>query len=572
MVEHSPESGTFLEVVLPGRARQFVVVSQAPFLIGRGAETGNDLQLEDRRISRSCAAIVADDGGYALEDRGHRHGVFVNGNNVERVKLQDGDHIDFGLEDGCELIFHDSGEGPSIEAMLTRLGSIPSITSAQTGNMSKLNLLLEATTLLHSQLSLDSVLGTMLEHAIAITHADRGLLLEPDDSGELKQRLVRTSQSARVQREHIPASQTAVRQAIERQSSVITADLGLADAALKSAQSVVAQRLRSVVVIPLYAMPRANSDQSVAPAHGQLLGVLYCDSTRPAAFSNLDRQILDALGMESASILDNARLVERERERQRLEQELSIARYIQKALLPVGMNKYPHLSISGVHLPCHEVGGDYFDVFPISDQRTAVLIADVSGKGLGAALLTTILQGALSGMSIGVEPVRVFNHINKFLCEHSELGRYATMFFGIFGQNGSLEYIRAGHPSPLVIRRGEVTELYSGGSFPVGLIEEAEFTSTTVQLEPEDTLVLFSDGITEAENTDRDLFQTFRLQEALAGRGLNNEPLEQLQQAVLDSVNAFCAGAAQADDLTMLMVRYRAPALDADSTTGSVLT
>ena len=175
-------------------------------------------------------------------------------------------------------------------------------------------------------------------------------------------------------------------------------------------------------------------------------------------------------------------------------------------------------------------------------------------------------------MSIGVEPVRVFNHINKFLCEHSELGRYATMFFGIFGQNGSLEYIRAGHPSPLVIRRGEVTELYSGGSFPVGLIEEAEFTSTTVQLEPEDTLVLFSDGITEAENTDRDLFQTFRLQEALAGRGLNNEPLEQLQQAVLDSVNAFCAGAAQADDLTMLMVRYRAPALDADSTTGSVLT
>lgn len=558
MLEHSPESGTFLEVIIPGRTPQYAVVTHTPFLIGRGSETGNHLQLEDRRISRRCAALMADESGYLLEDRGHRLGLFVNGNNVERVRLRDGDLIDFGLEDGCELIFHSLPEGQSIETMLTRMGSIPSITATQPGNLGKLKLLLEATSLLHSQLSLDSVLGTMLEHAIAITNADRGLLLEGDGSGELRQRLVRASKSARVQREHIPPSQTAVRQAIERQSSVITADLGLADSALKSAQSVVAQRLRSVVVIPLYAMPRASSDESIVLTRGQLLGVLYCDSTRPAAFSNLDRQILDALGMESASILDNARLVERERERQRLEQELSIARYIQKALLPQGMNKYPHLSVSGIHLPCHEVGGDYFDVFPISEQRTAVLIADVSGKGLGAALLTTILQGALSGMSMGAEPVRVFNHINKFLCEHSELGRYATMFFGILGHDGTLEYIRAGHPSPLLLRRGRVSELYTGGSFPVGLIEETQFTSTTVNLEPEDTLVLFSDGITEAENANRELFQTFRLREVLSDR--SSEPLESLQQLILDSVNTFSAGAAQSDDLTLLIARYHARA------------
>jgi len=560
MLEHSPESGTFLEVVIHGRPSCFAVVTHTPFLIGRGSETGNHLQLEDRRISRRCAAIVADGSGYLLEDRGHRLGIFVNGNNVERARLQDGDVIDFGLEDACELIFHSSGDGPSIENMLTRMASVPTV--SQPGNMGKLKLLLEATTLLHSQLSLDSVLGTMLEHAIAITNADRGLLLEDDGTGVLKQRLARTSKSAPMQREHVPPSQTAVRQAIERQSSVITADLGIADSALKSAQSVVAQRLRSVVVIPLFAMPRANSDQPVVLARGQLLGVLYCDSKRPAAFSNLDRQILDALGMESASILDNARLMERERERQRLEQELSIARYIQKALLPQGMNKYPHLSVSGMHLPCHEVGGDYFDVFPISEQKTAVLIADVSGKGLGAALLTTILQGALSGMSMGAEPVRVFNHINKFLCEHSELGRYATMFFGIFGQDGTLEYIRAGHPSPLLLRRGEVSELYTGGSFPVGLIDEAQFTSTTMELEPEDTLVLFSDGITEAENARRELFQTFRLREVLSGR--MDEPVESLQQLILGSVHSFSAGAPQTDDLTLLIARYHAR--DPDST------
>ena len=154
------------------------------------------------------------------------------------------------------------------------------------------------------------------------------------------------------------------------------------------------------------------------------------------------------------------------------------------------------------------MGGDYFDVFPISEDRTAVLIADVAGKGLGAALLTAVLQGALSGMTLSVDPVRVFNHINQFLCEHSGTGRYATMFFAIIASDGTLEYIPAGHPAPLLLRRGEVTELYDSGSFPVGLVDGAEFTSTRVQLEPEDTLVLFSDGVTEAQDRERKLFGT----------------------------------------------------------------
>ena len=87
-----------------------------------------------------------------------------------------------------------------------------------------------------------------------------------------------------------------------------------------------------------------------------------------------------------------------------------------------------------MHYPCHEVGGDYFDVVPVSEDRTAILIADVSGKGLGAALLTTMLQGALSGMTMGADPVKVFNHINRFLCRHAEVGRYATMFIGLLGE------------------------------------------------------------------------------------------------------------------------------------------
>jgi phosphoserine phosphatase RsbU/P len=562
MNDSSLDRETVLEVAFPGRPHEFVPVNQSPFLIGRGSETGNHLQLDDRRISRSCAAIVAGEAGYWLEDRGHRQGVFVNGERVHRVTLKDGDLIGFGLEDCCEIVFHSAAAtsasaSASIENMLTRIGSIPAISSTLPGGgLSKLNLLLEATSLLHSQLPLDSVLSTMLDHAISITHADRGLLLEPDAAGQLKLRLARSSGGQDLSPDSIAPSQTALRQAIDRQAGVITGDLNLAGLDLKSAQSVMVQNLRSVVAIPLYAMPRANSDQSIVLKRGQLLGAVYLDSRHPAAFSDLDRQILDALGVEAASILDNARLVERERERQRLEQELTIARDIQQALLPQGLNDFPHLAVTGVHYPCHSVGGDYFDVFPISEDRTAFLIADVSGKGLGAALLTTMLQGALSGMTLGTDPVRVFNHINKFLCEHSEVGRYATMFFGIISSDGTLEFIRAGHPSPLLIRRGQVSDLYDEGTFPVGLIAEATFTASRLKLEDEDTLVLFSDGVTEAEDAERELFGFQRLHDVL--EGWQDESLESLKKIILDSITSFSGSAAQSDDVTLLVVRYRA--------------
>ena len=218
-------------------------------------------------------------------------------------------------------------------------------------------------------------------------------------------RLARNNKSENIPLDALKPSQTALKQALDRQAAVITGDLNLADIDLKGAESIMIQNLRSVVAIPLYSMPRANAEQSEAMKRGQLLGAVYLDSRKTSAFSDVDRQILDVLGVEAASILDNARLVERERERQKMEQELNIARDIQQALLPRGLRDFPHLAVTGVNYPCLDVGGDYFDVFPIDENRTAFLIADVSGKGLGAALLTTMLQGALSGMTLGTDPV-----------------------------------------------------------------------------------------------------------------------------------------------------------------------
>jgi serine phosphatase RsbU (regulator of sigma subunit) len=554
----TPQSEAVLEVISPDGARKYVRVTQTPFLIGRGAETGNHLQLTDRRISRNCGAIVMEASRYYLEDRGQRRGMFVNGEKVESRALNDGDVITFGLEDSYQVVFR-SATGTSDESIPQLLTRIDHMTSSEStgGGLRKLNLLLEATSLLHSQLPLDSVLAKMIDHAIAVTDADRGLLVETESGtvDKMHVRLARRTGGQRLPPESLTPSQTAIQLAMKQHSPVITEDLAQAEMNLQAAASIVAQGLRAVVVIPLYASSRASSESATNVSRGDFLGVLYMDSKRPTAFSKLDRQILDALAADAASILDNARLVERERERQRLEQEIGIARDIQQALLPKNFRDYPHLAVSGVNFPCLSVGGDYFDVFPLDDKRTAFLLADVSGKGLGAALLTTMLQGALSGMTLGTDPARVFNHVNRFLCDHAEVGRYATMFFGILEDNGRLEFINAGHPSPILIRQGAAEEAFTEGSFPVGLVPEAEFTTSTLNLEPNDTMVLFSDGVTEAMDPEDNLYGVARLREVLQGK--TDEPLDEIQKTVLESVENFARGARQADDLTMLLVRFR---------------
>jgi len=559
MTEPTEMHTTALDVVRGDFAPETVSITRFPFMIGRAGHEGNDLQLDDPSISWRCASIVTGRGGFRVEDRGNRTGVFVNGEKVARRTLHDGDSISFGNDAGCKLIFRSTAGSATVASMLSRMGNLHNGSGSHAGGgLSKLNLLLEATALLHSHLPLNSVLGAMLDHAIAITKADRGLLLEVDASGALKAKLARDSAGASLPLDCMAPSQEVLQQALAQETGVVIGDPELAAADAKSQVAVTHVHPHSFIAAPLYALPDEGAPEGEGQPHGGLLGAIYLDSKHPAAFSELVRQIFDALCVEAASILDNARHMERDRERRLMEHEMGLARSIQQALLPRGFRDFPHLQVSGVNHPCIAVGGDYFDVFPVSDKQTAVLIADVSGHGLGAALLTTMLQGALSGMTLGEDPLRVFNQINQFLCEHNEVGHYATMFFSLLDLDGTLHYIQAAHPSPLLLRGGKVSKLYTEGSFPVGLIPEASYDVVSVQLEPGDTLVLYSDGVTEAGDPDEELFGDDRLAEALAGH--DNTPLDQLQHVVLEAVDKFCRGAAQLDDITLLIARYRATA------------
>ncbi|MGB9068949.1 MAG: FHA domain-containing protein, partial [Candidatus Acidiferrales bacterium] len=175
MPEKPSKGEVGVEVIAPGGSRRFVRIEETPFLIGRSGETAQHLQLKDPRISRQCAAIVSDGEHYILEDRGQRHGIFVNGEKISRRELQDGDVISFGVENFYELMFQSSLHDTSIPELLSRIENITS-SDAPAGGLHKLTLLLEATSLLHSRLPLEAVLGTMLDHAISVTDADRGYL------------------------------------------------------------------------------------------------------------------------------------------------------------------------------------------------------------------------------------------------------------------------------------------------------------------------------------------------------------------------------------------------------------
>ena len=444
--------------------------------------------------------------------------------------------------------------------MITRIGKIPdhAIAPGPAGGLGKLNLLLEATMLLHSQLPLDSVLDTMLDHAIAITDADRGLLARGGSIGSASPSpRARRTGSVSLPPESFSPSQTALRMALERQSGVITEDLAQADAALQGAESIVAQRLRAVVAIPLYAMPRANTAESIVHIkRGHFLGVLYLDSRRPAAFSKLDRQILDALAVEAASILDNARLVERERQRQRLEQELSIARDIQQALLPRGFRDFPHLAVTGINFPCLAVGGDYFDVFPMSERphrvpdrrrfRQRTRRGAAHHHAAGRALRhdhrrrSRARSSSTSMLSCAITP------------KSAATPRCSSAF--------STATAISNISTPAILRRSSAPRR-SHRAFT----RKAPFRSVCFRKRAtrrrvtcssrNDTLILFSDGITEAVDLQEEMYGIDRLRALFAGQA--NPGLDYLQQTALASLREFARGASQADDITLLLVRYQ---------------
>jgi len=541
-------------VIEPSGVHREVPLSASPFRIGRQA--GNELTVRDSRISRQQAQIISVNGSWVLEDMGSRHGTFVNGEKVLRHELRPSDKIDFGMADSYRLVF--IGEGATIEELVERVEA-PAPTQPGTRELYHLGVLLEVARTMGTGLSLEDVLTAVVDAAIQVTRTERGVLLLANTPGaELQMVVARDAKRGTLRPDQLQVSQSVVKRVANSRRELIVSDTGEDTAGMTAGESVARLELHTIVAIPVDKLPVIETlDATISTRQGELLGVLYLDSHVPSsAFTDLDREVLRTLAREAATVIENARLFAASRAKARLDHEIEIASQIQHTLLPKAMPNTPELAVAGSTLSCHSVGGDCFDVIPLGGGRHGFFVGDVSGKGISAALLATLLQGVFfttAAMDISLHGV--FSRVNLYLCERSGEDRYATVFYGILDKMGRFEYVNAGHVPPLLRRKSGALEGLGSANFPVGMFAEAEYQSARIQLEPGDFLVIYTDGVSEAQNPQNELFEEARLRRIL--ENFTGETVEQLGDAIREGMRAFTEGAAQSDDITILVVQYK---------------
>jgi sigma-B regulation protein RsbU (phosphoserine phosphatase) len=526
-----------------------VEITRTPFSLGR--QSDNDLVLLDNRISRRHAVIVKDGDGYAIRDAGSRHGTFVNGDPVKEKPLQDGDQIRLGVADSYQLAF--AIEQADLPNLLERIGKVPESPAPQ---LHHLNLLLQMAQMLVRLPALEEVLTALLDSAIQLADAERALLFLRDDSGEFRLRLARGRGGTTLGTELTDYSRAAVeRVAQSGREEVALEEEGTGRATHET--GIIRGLMRGVVAVPLQkvSMKERTLDTTMISAP-ELLGVLYLDSrVRAASLTGLDRQVLQTLAVEGATVIENARLLRLTQEQERLQHELDLARNIQQGLLPRQLPRSAYFEMSALSLPCHTVGGDYYDVVTLPGDRFGFTVADVSGKGLPAAMLAATLQGAFASAAAG-DPCLpdLFSRVNDFLCGRAPSAMYATIFYGVLDPTGCLNFVNAGHLPPLLLRSHGIVERLETPNFPLGLFAGSSFEVGRRQLKAGDQIMIFSDGVTEARDMAGDFYEETRLTSSFIVSG--SAPAQEVCARVLADVRAFTGTAPQADDITLMILRF----------------
>lgn len=269
-----------------------------------------------------------------------------------------------------------------------------------------------------------------------------------------------------------------------------------------------------------------------------------------------DRRTLELLANQAAIALDNAELHRQALEKERLEREIELASQIQRQILPQGTPAIPGFDLAGWYRPARHVGGDYYDFFPLpAEGRSALVVGDVSGKGVPAALLVSTLHSAIRLLAERAdEAPAMIARLNRHIVESSGANRFITLFFAELDAAAcAVNYVNAGHNPGLVLRAEGAVERLGAGGLPLGLLADASFRPEALQLAPGDLLCLYSDGITEATSPADEEFGLARLETLLAG--LAGRPLAELVAAIDRAVVEFAAGRPQGDDQTLVLLR-----------------
>jgi serine phosphatase RsbU (regulator of sigma subunit)/pSer/pThr/pTyr-binding forkhead associated (FHA) protein len=538
-----------LRVIKSFGPERLVPLDRSPFTIGRSGE--NILQTNDSSVSRYHAEVLRDGNEFRLLDKGSKCGTFVNGERVQTCVLKHNDRVRFGNE--TELIFLAYDDVAEDRPIVTDQPSIiMSFAGSDLRNVSKL---LETARIFSGSMAIGEVLDLVLDMAIEVTGAERAFLVMKDPQGEPRYERGRNRLKQAVPEEDFQVSRTTLKQAMESGERVLLSDVqGPKNFAISD--SILNLELRTIVCLPLKRFNILDSGIQSVKDMDQVLGAMYLDGKKATiSFTKISEGILDSLAADATAVIENVRLLKESREKDRLEMELATAHEIQSILFPKIRGSYGFFEACAHNMPSRHISGDYYDLIRLADGSYGFTIADVSGKGVSAALLCSMTQGMLMAESQRVSRLaECFERVNKSLVQKTGSSKFITLFHGVLSPNGELRYINAGHNPPYLVHPGGRIEELTSTSVVLGAFDFVKYEEQVLFMQPGDLLCLFTDGVTEARNKDGDLFGEDKLQDLLKTNG--RQTTDRVVDVIFDSVARHASGTEQSDDISVFVIRY----------------
>src|SRR5215470_17735930 len=456
-----------------GQENSFPLVA-SEILIGRKSDA--DVVLNNQHVSRHHAKLVKTSEGYVLQDLGSTHGTFVNESRVEHHVLRHGDKVSVG-KDRIDLHYVVGDTKPAKAAPKTdttqiferSLMDLGVVLPSGSSDLEKISCILDFQYQWEQLFTPDTAFQKILESALKISGAERGFILVREGNN-FGYAAGMDGHGRNLSLSHFKTSHTAVDDVVEKSAPVFMVE-GL-DNRYKEQASIVAMNLRAVACLPLTGIPSQADKPSI-------LGILYLDSTKKMhSLSGLDQRILNKLAVEAGNVLERVEMIKTIEQRKKLEQELTLAEETQRSLLPATLPNIRQFRIHAFSKPTRYVGGDFYDFVELESGELFGVIADVSGKGVSASLLSSMLLGCLQmQVRAGLPLDEAMNRLNRFLCEKSSSSRFVTMFLFTLDSEGTGRYISAGHNPTYLFRaaEGRVEELPSNnmivGAFPFATYE-----------------------------------------------------------------------------------------------------
>jgi phosphoserine phosphatase RsbU/P len=526
-----------LTLIQPNLAPAKVLAHGPTITLGRATDC--TVPIKDRYLSRKHAEIVMENGMWLLRDCGSVNGTMLNGTRVGLpVGLTPGDRITLG---DSEVVFESADT--SSHSQLIALDSDShaknlAIPLREIDDRARTGVLASLALQFIDDRSMDDVFEFILDRVVDLLHPSRAALaLFGGDSTQ-------AFQDVRLRRSNVDdsmdlyISRTLLHEVVEGRSVVSFVDASQ-DAKLAQAKSIVAQNIRSAVCAPLL----------IGDA---VLGVLYLDfQAHRGAVTHDDVHLVAQIARFAAVKLETTRLREEAILKAKLDQELRTAYTIQSRLLPSELPRIDGYAFAGSSQPCRTVSGDYYDVVVRPDGRMYFIIADVSGKGITAALVMASVATAFNIFTrTDPTPADLVRELNVTLAPKTAPTKFVTLVVGVLDPNtGTVEFANAGHVWPLIVTSGGVDQL-KVTDMVVGLFGHAKYRNQTVTLGDGDSIVLFTDGVTEAENLAEDQLGLDVIAEMIAS--MHGEGAPAILEAIATRVRDFVGDAPAGDDVTML--------------------